>query len=145
MDSYQQSLMAELKGECMEWKGYGSNGYGQKTIKGKKWLIHRYAWTEAYGEIPKGLHVLHKCDNKSCYNVAHLELGTHAKNIQDAWERGLMKPFTKLTLEQALEIKERSLHENNAALGREFGVSRKTIHGIKKGRAKMCHPSERLN
>ena len=145
MGSYQQSLMAELKGECMEWKGYGSNGYGQKTIKGKKWLIHRYAWTEAYGEIPNGLHVLHKCDNKICFNVDHLELGTNAKNIQDAYARGLMNPKTKLTLEQALEIKERSQHENNAALGREFGVTRKTIHKIKKGHAKMYYPSERLN
>ena len=134
-----------LNTPCIPWeRGINNRGYGYFSLNNKKHFAHRWAWMQAHGEIPKGLHVLHKCDNKICHNVEHLELGTHAKNIQDAWDRGLIKPHTKLNLEQALEIKERSQHENNAALGREFGVSRKTIHKIKKGHAKMCYPTEVL-
>ena len=54
-------------------------------------LASRISYQLIYGEIPKGLLILHKCDVPNCVNPDHLELGNHSKNIRDAWKRGLRK------------------------------------------------------
>lgn len=58
-------------------------------IDGKKVMLgmHRLAYTEAYGPIPHGLEVRHKCDNPRCINPEHLEVGTHQDNANDMVER----------------------------------------------------------
>lgn len=44
--------------------------------KGRKPLIfaHRLVWEEANGEIPEGYELHHKCHNRACFNLDHLEL-----------------------------------------------------------------------
>ncbi len=44
---------------------------------------HRVAYTISKGEIPKDLHVLHKCNNAICVNPNHLYTGTQADNGLD--------------------------------------------------------------
>ncbi len=44
-------------------------------------MIHR-------GEIPDGLFVLHRCDNRLCANPEHLFLGTAGDNNRDMWAKG---------------------------------------------------------
>lgn len=46
------------------------------TGEGRKPLImaHRLAWENFNGEIPDGFEVHHKCHNRACCNVDHLEL-----------------------------------------------------------------------
>ncbi len=64
-------------GECWEWRGVlASGGYGRlHTGPGTKYIrAHRFAWTLEHGPIPKGMDVLHKCDNPPC--VRCLFLGT---------------------------------------------------------------------
>lgn len=118
--------------DCILWKGQVSpNGYGRLS-DGKNYA-HREAWRQVYGEIPKGKVIKHKCDNKLCINIEHLELGTQAENVKEAYDRNLRKPIRKLTDKQIQEIKQR-LNENNSALAREFGVSRQLICCIAKGR-----------
>lgn len=61
------------------------------------------------GEIPDGLLVRHKCDNRLCVNPEHLELGTIQDNVNDREIRGRgskgeSRPSAKLNAQQALEI-----------------------------------------
>jgi len=75
--------------ECLEWpRTAGTQEYGRTTRKGVQWLVHRLAWFTAYGPIPKGQQVLHRCDNPPCHNVEHLFLGTQADNMQDMLTKG---------------------------------------------------------
>ena len=74
---------------CIEWQGYcQEDGYGYVGKDGRYWLAHRLAWTEAYGPIPDGQVVRHRCDNPPCVRLDHLELGTQADNVRDRDTRG---------------------------------------------------------
>ena len=48
-------------------------------------IYHRIglSYTLNIGRIPKGLHVLHSCNNPPCCNPKHLRTGTCFDNIQD--------------------------------------------------------------
>lgn len=70
---------------CHEWLGEIHRGYGRASINGKRMRVHRYFWEMKNGPIAKGLHLHHKCHNKACVNVEHLELLTsffHLKTIK---------------------------------------------------------------
>lgn len=74
---------------CIEWSGYrNKDGYGKKSYKGKSRFVHRVEWIEANGPIPDGLNVLHKCDNRACYRLDHLFLGTQRQNVLDMFAKG---------------------------------------------------------
>ena len=68
----------------------GGKGYGEIVVRQKRWLAHRYAWFLVHGEIPNGLFVCHRCNNKGCISVKHLYLATNRQNILDAKRDGLL-------------------------------------------------------
>lgn len=108
-------------GKCWEWKRcLISVGYGAFTItRNKKQILiysHRMVWELTNSEIPKGLWVLHKCDNPKCCNPKHLFLGTARDNTLDMIQKGRnghnkikgeLSPNHKLTTEQVLYIRDR--------------------------------------
>jgi len=80
--------------DCWEWQGAtGGNSvagvsYGSFHFEGQTSRANRVAYILHNGDIPDALHVRHRCDNPSCCNPAHLELGTHADNMRDMVIRG---------------------------------------------------------
>ncbi len=81
--------------ECWHWCGATNQfGYGRMTHGGRLQVAHRLSWLAFNGPIPDGLSVLHKCDNASCINPAHLWLGTYSDNTRDAWAKGRNKGRT---------------------------------------------------
>jgi hypothetical protein len=74
--------------KCIEAKGYlNSSGYITQYQNKRKYLAHRLAWIRAKGKIPKGYEIDHKCQNKRCINIEHLDCVTHAENMKRHWER----------------------------------------------------------
>lgn len=79
----------KLASGCWEWMGCRDKaGYGQVRFAGKARRAHRVAWFLTKGPIPKGLCVLHKCDNPPCVNPEHLWLGTRPENSHDMTLKG---------------------------------------------------------
>ena len=75
--------------DCWTWQRAKTKaGYGVTTNKRKLFYAHRLSWEINFGEIPKDLCVLHKCDNPPCVNPAHLFIGTRADNAKDKIEKG---------------------------------------------------------
>lgn len=120
--------------ECWVWTGTTTRGYGTVNWKGFDGYAHRAAYLVWVGEIPEGLLVRHKCDNRPCINPAHLELGTHEDNMEDAVSRGRTNkgssnPQAKLNEEIVLEMRRQySEGVSQAEIGRAFGVSQ-TVAG----------------
>ena len=74
-----------LSGKCWEWEGrVESNGYAQAKYGGQRGQVHRLVYEALVGPIPDGLTLDHLCENKRCYNPAHLEPVTIAENIRRA-------------------------------------------------------------
>ena len=76
---------------CWIWTAgkRGNNGYGGfRVSKDSIKLAHNVSYELYVGEIPKGMKVLHKCDNPLCVNPKHLFLGTQKDNVQDMRQKG---------------------------------------------------------
>lgn len=127
-------------GECWPWTAARERfGYGRLNVGGRILKAHRLAYVEAYGEIPTGLHVRHKCDNPPCCNPAHLCVGTNANNRADAVERGRSKRGDrghghKLTLDDALYIRANPDGLTDPELDVRFGLSRGYAGRLRRGR-----------
>lgn len=122
-----------MQNDCLEWTGGITNiGYGRYTerikdpVRFKTVLAHRRAWEVMNGPIPDGFDVLHTCDNRRCFNVDHLRLGSHTDNMRDmvskkrANKKWSAKTGTRVWLKQ-----EPRNHEIRTAF--LFGAEVKTI------------------
>lgn len=83
--------------ECWVWeKSTDTNGYGRVWIRDHFVSAPRLSWLLFRGGIYHK-HVLHKCDNRRCFNPDHLFLGSHTDNMRDKTEKGRCpKPLAKL-------------------------------------------------
>lgn len=108
--------------------------------RSKRVRAHRLTFELAFGEIPEGMFVCHRCDNPLCCNPAHLFLGDAATNNADKMGKGRhfvmsgeRNGLAKLTDIQAAEVARRAIAgENQRLLASEFGISQPAISRIKK-------------
>ncbi len=119
---------------CWNWKGCTSRGYGKINFGKKQLGAHQASWMIHNGEIPKGKHILHKCDNRKCTNPECLWLGTHKENMED---RNLKnRAGQKLNVEMVKNIKEMlSIGVTSAYLAKKYSVSTNAIWKIKTERS----------
>ena len=121
-------------GKCLIWTGsINSDGYGTLTMRRQSFKAHRLAYIDAWGEIPAGLVVRHRCDNPACVNPAHLELGTDADNARDKAVRHRTK--TKITDDQVRSI--RSDSRRLREIASDFNISASAVCLIKAGRRRQ--------
>lgn len=125
--------------DCWEWKGGKSpQGYGVIAVNQRGQIASRVSYEMHFGSIPDGLCVLHKCDNPSCVNPAHLFLGTNSDNVADREAKGRNKPrygaengMAELTNDRVIDIRERfAKGERQVDLAKDHGVTRGTIWKI---------------
>lgn len=128
--------------DCWEWAGYKDpNGYGRLNVDGIPQLASRVSYLIAFGDVPAGKVVCHKCDNPGCVKPDHLFIGTQSDNVVDmhrkgrARKRGLIgtnHSAAKLNDDAAMAIWQSD--EPVAVLAQRFGVSRATVHSVRVGK-----------
>lgn len=127
--------------DCWEWTANRRNGYGRFKVDGRLLTAHRVSYELFVGEIPKGMLVLHKCDNCGCVNPQHLWLGTQEDNVNDMMGKGRHNTLrgddigtANLTVEQVIQIKKMlKTLRNRQIVAEKFGVTRTCIRYIDTG------------
>lgn len=148
--SFWNKVEVALPDECWLWKastyrdGYGMFGKTEGPKQPKNYRAHRMAWILTYGDIPDGLYVCHRCDNRLCCNPTHLFLGTAKENHQDMLNknrqtkigaRGELNGSAKLTEADVIEIRRRYVpyKYGSPRLAKEYGVTKGAIEFIVHG------------
>lgn len=103
---------------------------------------HRVSWEMAFGAIPEGMAICHRCDNPRCVRPDHLFFGTPADNAADrsrkgrsfraSQNQGTKNGRAKLTEQDVQEI--RRLHREHRwptkDIAGHFGISDRSIHAV---------------
>lgn len=130
-----------IVGDCWIFSGgLGADGYGIIWHEGVCYRAHRLSYSLSVEPIPKGISVLHKCDNRQCINPEHLFLGTQQDNIDDMTtkgrnpdRKGSNNPSAKLSEAEVIEIIDLlDLGHSQADIAAAYGIGRSTVGHIKR-------------
>lgn len=112
-DRFDTFVYPDPNSGCFLWSGTGLSGYGLFRVRRQMVRAHRFAWERAFGTIPKGLHVCHKCDTRSCVNPDHLFLGTDGDNMKDMARKGRARRALPLGVYRRRSLYRVGLSEGN--------------------------------
>jgi len=124
---------------------YGITTFTENGRKSKQ-PAHRVSYKVFVGKIPKGLYILHQCDEPRCINPDHLHAGTQKQNMKEMRERnrandksrgkkGSKHGMSKLTEEDIPKIKE--LYKSGMSgtkIAKIYGVNNTMIYFILNGK-----------
>ncbi|EKF43997.1 hypothetical protein NA8A_04275 [Nitratireductor indicus C115] len=70
---------------CHLWTGPTSGegrggGYPRMSLDGQTVAVHKVSWTNEHGFIPGRKQIDHKCRQRLCVRIDHLEMVTHLQN-----------------------------------------------------------------
>lgn len=162
IDNFWSKVSTQGSDDCWPWIAKSKiGGYGRFYIKRVGHAAHRVAFTIGNGEIPTGLLVCHRCDNRVCCNPKHLFIGTYQDNHDDMdrkgrrvlpthytgdahWARkhpewiarGTRQPRAKLNEKKVRQI--RKLYANGMRelhIARKFGVTHTTVRYVRTGKS----------
>ncbi len=141
LNRFRSRMSVGTMADCWPWKRPAAAGYGTFLANGKTHSAHRFAWMLAFGPIPEGMRVCHRCDNPPCCNPSHLFLGTQADNMHDrdakgrtVIRRGEESAVAKLTRADVVQIRSIS-GVSQAEIGRRFGILQPQVSAIRLRRA----------
>jgi hypothetical protein len=125
-------------GDCWLWTGKAiRHGYGAITTRGKSIGVHRLSYELAYGPIPPGMCVCHKCDVRACVRPDHLFLGTLQDNHDDMVRKGrhVLGPKVRQARLRpddipAIRAAYKTQRFSHADLARQYRVSTSTIQRV---------------
>lgn len=128
--------MPEPNSGCWLWLGsFNRWGYGTGLTNSE--YAHKRSWREHYGPVPKGLWVLHACDNPACVNPEHLFLGTQQDNVDDKVRKGRARGAGRGSAHwknKLTELQVRAIYEDprtQAIVAREYGIHQQAVSKIK--------------
>lgn len=124
-------------GDCWNWMGGKTGGgYGELYVRGEPRYVHRLSAAVHLGfDLASSRCVLHRCDNRACFNPEHLRIGTQQDNIRDAVDKGrLRQTRNRLVPDEVREIRRLIAEgQNYPTIAKQFGVTRLTILRIANG------------
>jgi hypothetical protein len=133
---------------CWEWQaGKHKVGYGASPFWcGGGRYAHRAMHAAVIGEIPKGMYVLHSCDNRLCINPEHLSLGTHLDNIKDMHAKNRQRggsmpneenPSCKFTNAEILNMRMTRRHMSLRKMVAHFNISETHLLRVLRGESRV--------
>ena len=125
-----------IVGSCWLWTGSTtSGGYGQLKsrqhgLRDKQ--VHRVSFELFVRPLNANELVCHSCDNRICFNPAHLFVSNHAGNTADMHRKGRSgRPGLKLTDEEIHAIIVDTRAQRLIAI--DYSISQQHVSKIKRG------------
>lgn len=124
---------------CWLWTGAHGGSHAAYGVFGPthatQVYAHRYSWELAYGPLPPGALVLHRCDTPACVRPDHLFSGTVADNIADKVQKGRQQRGeraggARLTNAQAAALRADASGMTGVQLSDKYGISRASVSRI---------------
>jgi hypothetical protein len=134
-DRFMRHVDRRGDGECWNWTGSISGGYGMFVLDGRKksrkqTTAHRCCYLLFVGPLLEDEDVHHKCENKSCVNWGHLQKVSVEEHVND------------LTPNCITFINKRKTH---CIRGHEFNAKNTRVR-VRNGRlARECRPCSSSN
>ncbi len=112
--------------------GLDRNGYGKIGFLGVGYTSHKLSFLASGRIIPPGHHIRHKCKNKACCNIDHLETGTVTENALDRHRDGTIR--AKISADIASQIKNSRGQGSQQERATQFGVTLPVVKTIDIGK-----------